>query len=96
MNTPDHIKQIAARRVAAFDSEDAMYARRDQLRTDLETRGTSAVALEELRLLEEALAAYEDDLAAQQQAEIDAENGYVRYEENRYVPGEFGENGEGW
>lgn len=85
--TAPWILAIAQRRVDALLPESLhgdlspAYARKDQLQRDLETRGTSAVAVAELRLLTEALDGIEAEFAAQQKAEIDAEYAWLRHAE---------------
>lgn len=69
---------IAQRRIDALPTETAALDRRDALRETLATRGTSAVALAELHLLEEVCAGIEAEWAAQAQAECDAENAWLR------------------
>lgn len=87
MKPSPEILAIAQRRVAALLPDSlhgdttAAYARRDQLRIDLVARGTSAVAAQELRLLEEALDAIDFEMQEEAKAEIWAEGAAVRYAE---------------
>lgn len=81
------IAAIAKRRVdalietmgSAYDGKP--YDRRDALRTQLETRGTSAVGREELRLLEELCAELDAENEAEHRAEMWAENAWLRHAE---------------
>jgi hypothetical protein len=78
-----YILEIAKRRVDALladegTTQNGIFVRRDMLRHAIETRGCSAVALEELRLLDEVCMDIEADWEGQAKAEQDAENGWLR------------------
>lgn len=87
MNASPEILRIAQRRVDAlmpdslYGDTSAARARLEQLAYDLVNRGTSAVAEAEGRLLAEALDAMDAEMEAEQRAEVDAENAWLRVAE---------------
>jgi hypothetical protein len=83
MDAPSFITDIARRRVDIVTEDDGpsynrAYARREAILAALESRGTSAVAREELRLLDEFCMSLDAEHDAEQAAEIAAEYAWLR------------------